>query len=60
MAVGASAGGVEALIRFAAGLPADLPFAVVVVLHLPPNAPSVLAPIIDRNGPLPAMTATRR
>jgi two-component system, chemotaxis family, protein-glutamate methylesterase/glutaminase len=57
VAVGASAGGVEALIRFAAGLPADLPFAVVVVLHLPPNAPSVLAPIIDRSGPLPATTA---
>ena len=59
VAVGASAGGVEALTRFAAGLPADLPFAILVVLHMPPNAPSVLAQIIDRSGPLPAVAATQ-
>lgn len=57
VAVGASAGGVEALTQFAAGLPADLPFAVLVTLHFPPNAPSVLAKILDRNGPLPAVSA---
>lgn len=57
VAVGASAGGVEALTHFAAGLSADLPYAVLVALHLPVNAPSVLAKILDRNGPLPAMTA---
>ena len=55
--VGASAGGVEALTQFAAGLPADFPYAILVVLHLPANAPSVLASIIDRVGPLPATTA---
>ena len=57
IAIGASAGGVEALTRLVAELPADLPAAVVVVLHLPPNLPSLLAHILARAGPLPAMEA---
>jgi len=57
VAIGASAGGVEALTRLAGGLPSDLPFALLVVLHVPPKAPSVLAKIIDRSGPLPAESA---
>ncbi|MBJ7385749.1 MAG: chemotaxis protein CheB, partial [Mycolicibacterium sp.] len=55
--VGASAGGVEALMRLASALPADLPYAVLVVLHMPSEAPSVLAHIIDRADPLPAVPA---
>jgi two-component system chemotaxis response regulator CheB len=58
VAVGASAGGVEALTRLAEGLSTDLPYAVLVVLHMPAGSPSVLARIIDRSGPVPAVTAT--
>jgi len=58
VAVGASAGGVGALIRLAAGLPGDLGYAVMVVLHRPTKAPpSQLARILDRAGPLPAVWA---
>ncbi|POX76348.1 chemotaxis protein CheB [Mycobacterium kansasii] len=57
VAVGASAGGVQALRSLAAGLSPDLPYAYLVTLHLPPGAPSVLARILDRSGPLPAVPA---
>ena len=57
VAIGASAGGVEALSRVAAGLSADLPYAYLIVLHVPAGAPSVLARIVDRSGPLPAVAA---
>jgi two-component system, chemotaxis family, protein-glutamate methylesterase/glutaminase len=57
VAIGASAGGVEALSRLAAGLRADVPYAYLIVLHVPAGAPSVLARIVDRSGPLPAATA---
>lgn len=57
VAIGASAGGVEALSNVAAGLSPDLPYAYLVALHIPPGAPSILARIVDRHGPLPAITA---
>src|SRR4051812_18934534 len=53
--IGASAGGVEALMRLGRGLPPDFPGAVFVVLHLPTGAPSVLPRLLSRAGPVPAV-----
>jgi two-component system, chemotaxis family, protein-glutamate methylesterase/glutaminase len=55
--VAASAGGVEALRRVVEKLPPDFPAAVCVVLHIPATSRSLLAPILDRNGPLSAVVA---
>ncbi|MFC3002834.1 chemotaxis protein CheB [Falsiroseomonas tokyonensis] len=52
--LGASAGGVGALRTLCGGLPADLPAALFVVLHIPPGARSTLPEILGRVGPLPA------
>jgi two-component system chemotaxis response regulator CheB len=35
----------------------DVPYAYLMVLHVPAGAPSILARIVDRSGPLPAVTA---
>src|SRR5947207_1989988 len=52
--VGASAGGMGALEKLAAGLPAGLPAAVFVVWHLSPGVRSVLPALMSKAGPLPA------
>lgn len=52
--IGASAGGVEALITLVSGLPKGLNAALFVVLHIPADSTSLLPRILARSGPLPA------
>jgi two-component system chemotaxis response regulator CheB len=55
--IGASSGGVEVLTSLARGLPQDLAAAIFVVLHVRPDAPSLLPAILNRAGTLPAAHA---
>jgi two-component system chemotaxis response regulator CheB len=55
--VGFSAGGVEALTRIIADLPADLPAAILIVHHFPAHSVSTLPRILRRVGGLPAAHA---
>ncbi len=54
--IGASAGGVDALRRLCAALPADLRASLFIAQHLSPSARSVLPQLLDRAGPLPALS----
>jgi hypothetical protein len=47
--IGASAGGLEALQRLLPALPPEPGFAIVIVLHLAPDTPSVLAEALQRS-----------
>jgi two-component system chemotaxis response regulator CheB len=57
VALGASAGGVEALTEVVEGLPPDLPAAVLVVLHVSPIADSALPRILSRATSMPVAHA---
>jgi two-component system chemotaxis response regulator CheB len=59
VAIGASAGGVEALRAVVGSLPPDLPAAVVVVLHLDPRHESMLAPLLGRHAQVPVHRAVQ-
>ena len=56
--IGASAGGVEALRTLIPRLPADLPAAVFVVLHIPPTSPAVLPRLIAKHSAMQVAHAT--
>ena len=58
LAIGASAGGVEALSFLAQNFPRDFPAAVLVTVHLWREGSSYLDEILDRSGPLPAVFAS--
>ena len=42
IAIGASAGGVQALLRILPALPADFPCPILIVVHVPPNRDNAL------------------
>jgi two-component system chemotaxis response regulator CheB len=56
--IGASAGGVDALLQIVRSLPLDLQAAICVVLHVPATGRSLLAEILDRATELPVRGAT--
>lgn len=55
--IGASAGGVDALLDLATQLPAEFPAPILVVIHVPADSPSVLPEILTRRGNLEARHA---
>src|SRR3954451_8551162 len=57
VAIGASAGGVQALIRLVRGLPCELDAPVVIAMHLSPNVPSALPTVIGRATDMPTAFA---
>jgi two-component system, chemotaxis family, protein-glutamate methylesterase/glutaminase len=57
VAVGTSAGGVQALLVLAKKLPRDFPASLLVTIHLPAHERSALDKLLSRAGPLPAAFA---
>src|SRR5690242_16476479 len=55
--IGASAGGLQALQKVVAALPADLQSSLFVVVHSSPDAPGLLPEILSRAGPVQAAHA---
>jgi two-component system chemotaxis response regulator CheB len=54
--IGASAGGVNALTELVRNLPRDLAAPVGIVLHIPPDSPSLLPQILNRDSNLQVLT----
>ncbi len=58
--MGASAGGLDALLRFFAKMPADSGMAFVIILHLSPDHESNAAEILQRATSMPVVQVTQR
>src|SRR5450631_2546888 len=58
--IGSSAGGIEALSRVVASLPADFPAPIVIAQHLDPRRPSHLHEILARRATLPVRVVEER
>jgi PAS domain S-box-containing protein len=58
--IGSSAGGIEALSRLVASLPADFPAPIVIAQHLDPKRPSHLHEILARHATLPVRVVGER
>jgi two-component system, chemotaxis family, protein-glutamate methylesterase/glutaminase len=56
--IGASAGGIAAVQEVLSGLPADLPAALFIVIHMPPM-PTDLSQVLSRSSVLPVLVATQ-
>jgi len=56
--VGGSAGGVEALMSLVPQLPANLDAAVCIVVHFPPQSPSLLPQLLRRQSQMVVSTVT--
>lgn len=54
VAIGGSAGAIDVLLGMVGELPADLPAAIFVVVHTPPERSSRLPQLLSQRGPLPA------
>lgn len=57
VAVGASAGGLEAIESFFRNIPEDTPFGFVVIQHLSPDYKSLMVEILSKKTPLPVFRA---
>ncbi len=57
--IGASAGGIEVLLRLVRDLPRDLPASIFIVVHQGPRA-GYLAEMLGRNGALPTLNGTNK
>ena len=54
--IGTSSGGIESLRMLAGALPPDFPAPLCIVMHLAPESPGVLHDILQRAGPLEAVS----
>ena len=55
--IGASAGGISALLYIARNLPEDLAAAILIVVHTGADSPGILHQLLSRVGPVPASVA---